>query len=37
MDILARLSASNWLNTDVPPQPEDLAGRVILLDFWTYG
>lgn len=25
-----------WLNTSRPLQPEDLQGRVILLDFWTF-
>jgi thiol-disulfide isomerase/thioredoxin len=25
-----------WLNTERPLKPEDLQGRIILLDFWTY-
>jgi hypothetical protein len=25
-----------WLNVERPLAPEDLRGRVILLDFWTY-
>lgn len=26
----------NWLNTPHPLRPEDLFGRVVLFDFWTY-
>jgi thiol-disulfide isomerase/thioredoxin/DNA-binding beta-propeller fold protein YncE len=26
-----------WLNTDRPLSLEDLRGRIVLLDFWTYG
>lgn len=37
MDILQKLCEQSWLNTEIQPQPADLAGRVILLDFWTYG
>ena len=35
---LYRLIASQpaWLNTSRPLAPEDLKGRIILLDFWTY-
>jgi hypothetical protein len=25
-----------WLNVSRPLTPQDLAGRVVLLDFWTY-
>lgn len=25
-----------WLNVERPLAPEDLRGRVLLLDFWTY-
>lgn len=37
MDIGQKLCAQTWLNTSMQPQPADLAGLVILLDFWTYG
>lgn len=30
------LSADAWLNTERPLSLRDLAGRVVLLDFWTY-
>jgi len=26
-----------WLNVERPLTPEDLRGRLVLLDFWTYG
>lgn len=26
-----------WLNTDRPIRLEELAGKIVLLDFWTYG
>src|SRR5580698_5575403 len=29
-------SQPKWLNTSRPLTPEDLQGRIILLDFWTY-
>ena len=29
-------SQSSWLNTSRPLKAEDLKGRIILLDFWTY-
>ena len=25
-----------WLNVERPLAPQDLAGRVVILDFWTY-
>jgi len=25
-----------WLNVERPLAPADLAGRVLILDFWTY-
>ncbi len=28
--------AKGWLNVSRPLQPEDLKGRIILLDFWTF-
>jgi hypothetical protein len=27
---------AEWLNVERPLTPEDLRGRVVLLDFWTY-
>jgi hypothetical protein len=27
----------DWVNTNRPLRLEDLAGRIVLLDFWTYG
>ena len=27
----------DWINTIAPLQPSDLKGRIVLLDFWTYG
>jgi len=26
-----------WLNTDRPLSLQDLRGKLVLLDFWTYG
>ncbi len=26
-----------WLNTDRPLSLSDLRGKIVLLDFWTYG
>ncbi len=37
MTIIETLCEAVWLNTMAAPRPEELAGRVILLDFWTYG
>ena len=27
----------DWLNTERPISPKDLNGKIVLLDFWTYG
>ena len=27
----------DWLNTDRPISTEDLNGKIVLLDFWTFG
>lgn len=27
----------DWLHVERPPTWEDLAGKIIVLDFWTYG
>lgn len=26
----------DWLNTDGPLRMQDLRGRIVILDFWTY-
>lgn len=31
------LTQSNWLNTDHPIRLADLKGKVVLLEFWTFG
>lgn len=28
---------ADWLNVVRPPTWDDLAGKVVVLDFWTYG
>ena len=33
--LLSLLRARPWLNTQ-PLQPEDLRGKVVLVNFWTY-
>ena len=30
-------SVLDWLNTDRPLSIQDLRGKLVLLDFWTYG
>lgn len=37
LDVLAQGGAGGWLNTTRPLTVEDMRGRLILLDFWTYG
>ena len=27
----------DWVNTQGPLRLDDFAGRIVLLDFWTYG
>lgn len=29
-------SGVDWLNTDRPLSPQDLRGKMVILDFWTY-
>jgi hypothetical protein len=31
------LAQSNWLNTNEPLTLKGLRGKVVLIDFWTYG
>jgi hypothetical protein len=31
------LSGEVWLNTDTPLRQEDLLGKVVLVDMWTFG
>ncbi len=26
-----------WINTDTPPTLESLRGKVVLVEFWTFG
>lgn len=37
LDKLAQGGAGGWLNTTRPLTVEDMQGRLVLLDFWTYG
>src|ERR1700686_99458 len=32
---LPPLAAAGWLNADGPPKPEDLRGKVVLIDCWA--
>lgn len=36
-DSAPELAQSIWLNTETPLQIKDLVGKVILIDFWTFG
>jgi len=36
-DSAPELAQSIWLNTEKPLQIKDLVGKVILIDFWTFG
>lgn len=36
-DLLARGGAGGWLNVSRPLTAADMEGRLVLLDFWTYG
>lgn len=36
-ETLANGGAGGWLNVTRPPTEEDMKGRLLLLDFWTYG
>jgi len=31
------LAADTWINVDAPLTMENLRGKVVLLDMWTYG
>lgn len=37
LDVLAQGGAGGWLNTTRPLTVDDMQGRLVLLDFWTYG
>ncbi len=37
LDTLAKGGTGGWVNTERPLTADDLRGRIILLDFWTYG
>ena len=37
LDTLAAGGAGGWLNTEQPVTRAQMEGRLILLDFWTYG
>lgn len=36
-DLAPELTQSNWINTDHPLRLADLKGKVVLIDFWTFG
>ncbi len=37
IDALVKGGAGGWLNVERPLTAEEIKGRVVLLDFWTYG
>ena len=37
LPVLAAGGAGGWVNTKAPLSVDDMKGRLILLDFWTYG
>lgn len=36
-DKFSILAAGDWLNVERPVTADDMKGRIVLLDFWTYG
>jgi thiol-disulfide isomerase/thioredoxin len=37
IDVLAKGGSGGWLNVTRPLTADDMKGRLVLLDFWTYG